>query len=342
MARKKFEDGQEIKGVFYLSSLEVKVAKNGVRFLKGAVKFDSDTDLIFRIFEDKNSVESSFERLKNILVPKGFYKISGYISKKNDLEQLEIEDVEKVEGVVIEDYLPKSVKTREELIKEFEGIVESLKDEDYKKLLKFFERSEYFEKYTLAPAAQKIHHAYLYGLIEHSINLTKIVDALIPIYPSLDRDLLITGAILHDVGKCLEISSKLNFEYTVEGKLLGHIFIGANIVEEIIGLIGDFPQEKRLKLIHLILSHQGFRADGFGSPVDPSTPESLFFHFIDNLDAKMKHIFYALENDVSEELFIQTQPLKLWLYKGEKEKVGELPEKEPDEKKEKKSLYDET
>jgi 3'-5' exoribonuclease len=144
------------------------------------------------------------------------------------------------------------------------------------------------EAYREAPAAKQLHHAWLGGLLEHVISLCTLADRVAPHYPLIDRDLLLTGVILHDIGKVRELSWAVGFEYTLEGTLLGHIQIGAALAERTMDSLPDFPPKLKILVLHMILSHHGKLE--FGSPKLPMIPEALMLNFIDDLDAKMQAV----------------------------------------------------
>jgi 3'-5' exoribonuclease len=144
------------------------------------------------------------------------------------------------------------------------------------------------QAYREAPAAKQLHHAWLGGLLEHVVSLLTLADRVAPHYPLLDRDLLLTGVILHDIGKVRELSWEIGFEYTVEGSLLGHIQIGTALTERAIDSLPNFPPRLKTLVLHMILSHHGKLE--FGSPKLPMIPEALALSFLDDLDAKMQAI----------------------------------------------------
>jgi len=338
MAKRKFENNETINEVLFLLNGTVKEAKNGEPYWVGQFKVDKDTTISAKMWNSSGGEKNRVEKLKNILTSNKALKVKGKVEYYQQQPSINIESVSEVKDYDKTQFISESPYDKEKMIGEFDRFVESMKDEDYKNLLKRFRENEVFEKYAYSPAAKAIHHAYLSGLLEHSLTLAKNVNALLPAYPELNRDLLIAGAFLHDVGKCFEISSELGFEYTVEGKLWGHIYIGAKFVDGLIEEIKSFPLEKRRQIIHLILSHQGFKKDMFGSPVDPATPEAVFFHYLDNLDAKTRHVISAIQNSDSEEIFIKTgKPIEMSIYRGEFLKESEV----QSVKNERKNLFEE-
>src|SRR5205085_4692970 len=155
-----------------------------------------------------------------------------------------------------------------------------------------------------APAGIRNHHAYLGGLLEHVVQLLDVADRVLPLYPQLDRDLLLTGIFLHDVGKVRELSYGRVFSYTDEGQLIGHLVIGVEMLNERAARVPDltgepFPAELLLRLKHMIVSHHGSLE--FGSPKLPMTPEAIALHYLDNLDAKIHTFTREIRDDPSRE-----------------------------------------
>jgi len=166
------------------------------------------------------------------------------------------------------------------------------------------------EAFREAPAAKQLHHAWLGGLLEHVVSLLTLADRIAPHYPLLDRDLLLTGVILHDIGKVHELSWEIGFEYTVEGSLLGHIQMGAALTERTIDSLPNFPPRLKTLVLHMILSHHGKLE--FGSPKLPMTPEALALSFIDDLDAKMQAIQNEFDKCIREGKSADEMTGKVW------------------------------
>jgi 3'-5' exoribonuclease len=179
------------------------------------------------------------------------------------------------------------------------GFVESLTDPDLKRLLStLLEDPALAVAYREAPAAKQLHHAWLGGLLEHVISLCTLADRVAPHYQLIDRDLLLTGVILHDIGKVRELSWEIGFEYTVEGMLLGHIQIGAALAERTMDSLPNFPPKLKTLVLHMILSHHGKLE--FGSPKLPMIPEALVLNFLDDLDAKMQAVSSEFDKSAKE------------------------------------------
>jgi 3'-5' exoribonuclease len=149
-----------------------------------------------------------------------------------------------------------------------------------------------------APAAKYLHHAWIGGLLEHIVSLLGLCDRVTPHYPQVHRDLVMTGAILHDIGKLEELRWSMNFDYTLEGQLLGHITLGIAMIEKKIAAIPGFPPRLRLLVEHIVLSHHGKYE--FGSPKLPMTPDAILFHYLDDLDAKMYSVRTELDRSAQQ------------------------------------------
>lgn len=183
------------------------------------------------------------------------------------------------------DFLPRSKSDLKLMKDEFKKRIDSISDKFIKKLLKQIFTGERFEQFCSAPAGKSWHNAYISGLIEHTLEIIKICELMCEFHPELNKDLLIAGAMLHDIGKIEELSYDSAFEYTDKGKLLGHIVIASNLVLDEIKKNPDFPQQLENNLIHLILSHQGKLEHA--SPVIPKTAEAIALYQADELSAKV-------------------------------------------------------
>ena len=158
----------------------------------------------------------------------------------------------------------------------------------------FVEDKEFQKKFMYHSAAKSVHHSFMGGLVEHTLGVVKMCDFMAGSYPFLNRDLLITGALFHDIGKVEELSDFPENDYTDDGQLLGHIFIGAEMIGARIRMIPNFPHKLSSQLRHCILSHHGELE--YGSPKKPATAEALALSFADNTDAKMQTVREVLEN----------------------------------------------
>ncbi len=216
-----------------------------------------------------------------------YVDVEGNAHEYRGMLQVKLERVRvlRPEEVSEEDYLPASEQDRKALAEEVLEAGRGFENEHLRDLFELMASDEEFwEAFCEAPAAKAMHHARVGGLLEHSVSCLRIARSLAEIYP-VDRDLLLFGAIFHDVGKVRELSwGGGGFAYTTEGRLLGHVVLGERLVASYIALLPGFPEELALRISHLLLAHQG--EIEYGSPERPKTLEALLVHLVDNLDAR--------------------------------------------------------
>jgi 3'-5' exoribonuclease len=214
----------------------------------------------------------------------------------NGRPQLTIKKLRKAEAeeYSLADFQPHTTLSIDELWAKLNAFVDSFTDSFLRQLVRsFLDDPEIEAMLRSAPAAKYLHHAWIGGLLEHIVSLLGLCDRVTPHYPQVHRDLVMTGAILHDIGKLEELRWSLNFDYTLEGQLLGHITLGIGMIEKRIAAIPGFPPRLRLLVEHMVLSHHGKYE--FGSPKLPMTAEAILFHYLDDLDAKMYSVRTELE-----------------------------------------------
>ncbi len=228
-------------------------------------------------------------------------RVVAQVQSYRDQLQLKIDGVQPCPPDQVEaaDYVPACPGDREAMAGQIQQLVASVREPFLRKLLnRFFRQGEIWELFLEAPAAKGIHHAYLGGLLEHSLSVAQLADRIAGHYPGIDRCLLLTGALLHDLGKVWELSMELGvIEYSDRGRLKGHLVMGSEAVAEAAGRIKGFPPPLLEQVQHLILSHHG-RLE-FGSPTLPMTPEAFVLSFVDDLDAKM-NLMEQLRRKISE------------------------------------------
>ena len=228
-------------------------------------------------------------------------KARGCVQRFNDRLQMKVEQLRKAHPHEVDkgDYMPATTYDVAALWNQLLGFVESFTDANLKLLLTtILADPKMAGDYREAPAAKQLHHAWLGGLLEHVISLLTLADQVAPHYPILHRDLLLTGVILHDIGKVRELAWDIGFEYTIEGMLLGHIQIGAALAERTMDSLPGFPPRLKTLVLHMILSHHGKLE--FGSPKLPMIPESLMLSFLDDLDAKMMAVQMEFDKGARE------------------------------------------
>jgi 3'-5' exoribonuclease len=218
-----------------------------------------------------------------------FVKVKGLINKYKNRFQFTIHKLRRMgeSEVDFADYLPKTTKDIGELWQTLAGYVASFKDPHLKALVEtFMADPEIAEAYRNAPAAKTLHHAFIGGLLEHVVSLFHSCDLMCRNYPQINRDLLLTGAFFHDIGKIHELTYNRSFSYTTRGQLLGHMIIELEMLQAKLAQIPNFPESLKTLVEHLIISHHG--QYDFGSPKLPMFPEALMLHYLDDLDSKME------------------------------------------------------
>ena len=279
-----FDEGTRFDGYFLVLAKQLRTTKTNKPYLN-LILGDKTGQLEARIWEVTDPrIAKDFERGDIV-------KARGTASKFDDRLQMKVDQLRVAQDAEFDrmDMLPSTTYDVAELWRLLRGFVDSLVNPDLKRmLLALLDDPAIAEAYREAPAAKQLHHAWLGGLLEHVISLCTLADRVAPHYPLIDRDLLLTGVILHDIGKVRELSWAVGFEYTLEGTLLGHIQIGAALAERTMDSLPDFPPKLKILVLHMILSHHGKLE--FGSPKLPMIPEALILNFIDDLDAKMQAV----------------------------------------------------
>jgi 3'-5' exoribonuclease len=280
---KEIKDRAQVDSVFLVKEKITAMAKNGKPYLTLRL-MDKSGEVDAKVWDNVDTLAALIDKDDFILVRS---KASVYLGKM----QLVIAELRKVpeEEVVLVDFLPETERDIREMEEELASLVATINEVNLRMLLAaFFDDPEFLAVYRTAPAAKGMHHVYLGGLLEHSLAVAKLVDRIVPLYEGLNRDLLIAGALLHDVGKVREMTYLRSFDYSDEGKLLGHISIGVEMVREKISLLPGFPRELAMLLQHMLLSHHGQYE--FGSPKRPKTLEATVLNYLDDLDSKINGI----------------------------------------------------
>jgi 3'-5' exoribonuclease len=229
-------------------------------------------------------------------------KVKGQMEEFNGTPQVKVNSIRVAEDedkVNVSDFMPKSSRNFNKMVNELENRIANIKDDNLRTLVNKVLSGESYEKYKHVPAGKAWHHAYVHGLLEHTLEIIRICDLMSDIHPDINRDLLVCGAILHDFGKTEELNYETNFDYTDKGKLLGHIVIAAIEIEKTVSGIKEFPTELKEQLLHLILSHQGKLEHA--SPVVPKTIEAIVLYHADELSAKTNAYKNAIKLDENKE-----------------------------------------
>lgn len=279
--------GKRITEFFVCAGKMVKVDRNDNKFLDLRLS-NASGKVIAKMWDVSDSVANGFDKhdiVKVQAVINAAYKGDGVELKLENIRRANADD-----EINLDELLPVSPRPLAEMEEEFAGIRESITDVHLSGLLdEIFTTDTDYDAFLEAPAAKGMHHNYLHGLLEHTIAVCRVTDSLAQIYPEINRDLLLTGAILHDIGKIVEFDYTTAIDYSDQGRLLGHIVLGERIIAKAIRNINSreddsFPKELELQLLHLILAHHGELE--YGSPQLPQTIEAFFLHHADNIDAK--------------------------------------------------------
>ena len=284
------EPNNVITTSFLVHSKEIRQKKSGELYLS-LMLGDRTGELDAKMWDNVAEVVDAFDR-------DDFVKVKGLIQVFHNRPQLTIHKVRRMDDSEVDytDYFPSSKRDANEMWTELSGIVAQMKNPHLKRLVEAFLGDEAIAaRYRRAPAAKQIHHAYLGGLLEHVLSLCALARLTSQHYSNVDYDLLLTGVVLHDIGKIYELNYERGFSYSNEGQLLGHISIAMRMVAEKVREQPDFPPALRALVEHMILSHHGQLE--FGSPKLPQFPEALLLHYIDDLDSKMECMRALIAND---------------------------------------------
>lgn len=283
-----YNEGDRFSGIYLCKQKQVLKTKAGKTYYSLILQ-DKTAIVDAKIWELNNAIEN-FEQTDFIQVDGDVTTFQG--SKQVNIRRLRIAD----EGAYNEaDYIPASKYSLDKMYAELLRLVDSVKEPHLNKVLcAFFKEDESFIKeFKVHSAAKSLHHGFLSGLLQHTVFVAKLCDFYTNMYSLLDRDLLITAALLHDIGKIEELSVFPVVDYTDRGQMLGHIYIGAEKINKVIDTIPDFPEKLATELIHCILSHHGELE--YGSPKKPAIAEALALNMADNTDAKLENITELIE-----------------------------------------------
>ncbi len=282
-----------VRSTFLVQSKAMPMSKNGKPYLSLLLS-DSTGVIDTRIWNDVESVGALFQEGDVVAVSAKTHLFQNRMQMVvSHLVPVPMSEVDPLS------YLPRSADNLDEKFQELVAIFEGLDNPWVKQVgLALLNDPEISSRYKVCPAAKTIHHAFLGGLLVHSLQLIHLVDAVLPLYPKLDRSILVFGAAFHDFGKIFELSYANGFGYTDEGKLVGHITIGVQLLDRKIQAIPDFPKDLEYQLKHLILSHHG-RLE-YGSPKRPQTLEAQLLHHLDDMDSKINSIQTLMETEAND------------------------------------------
>jgi 3'-5' exoribonuclease len=285
--------GSNLEEIYAVRAADIRQRRGGGPYL-AAILGDRTGEVTALVWQNVDRVRGVFER-GNVV------RVKGQVQRYNQQLQIVVRQAETVpEDSVDEELFLRSSSVDPTLLwKRLMDAIENVDNSDLRRLLSLvFSDPEVEERFRTAPAARSMHHAFRSGLLEHTVSVTAIARLLSEHY-NLDSDLVVAGALLHDLGKIWELEIAASIEYTDDGRLIGHLPMETLFVEKKIGELEDFPRETRRQLLHILLSHHG--EYGFGSPRRPKTPEALLVHMADNLDSKMAGMLEAIGAEGSDD-----------------------------------------
>jgi 3'-5' exoribonuclease len=288
-------DGDTVEEVYLVADKQLRANRNGNLYLQIDLR-DRTGTINTRMWNAGEHLFRSFE-------PGDFLLIKGKVQLFQGSLQMIISHLERIEieKIDLADFLPHTEHDVSKLLERLRATLRSLTNPHLRALVEcFLIDDDFVRSFCKVPAGIRNHHAYIGGLLEHVVSLLDAAERILPQYPEVDRDLLLMGVFLHDIGKVRELSYGRTFAYTTEGQLIGHLVIGVEMLNEKVARVPDltgerFPDELLLRLKHMILSHHGTYE--YGSPKLPMTPEAIALHYLDNLDAKV----HSFTRDIRED-----------------------------------------
>ncbi len=308
---KDIKAGEKIKSSFLVMEKNLAYSQKGAPYLSVKLR-DRTGDIDGRVWDNVAALDPLFRKGDIVFV-------QGRAVSYRDATQLAVLDIRKMEETGLDpwDYVPGTKGDVEEMFTAVEGFAATVGNPWLKRLLEgFLGDGELAARLKRAPAAKGFHHAYHGGLLEHTLSMVRILDFLAGHYPTANRDLLIAGGILHDIGKIDEFTYDRAIDYSTPGRLVGHILLGVEMLDRKIAAIEGFPADLALELKHIVLAHHG-ELD-FGSPKRPKTVEALIVHYVDDLDAKVMAFQEFIGNSGAEdsEWTLFHRFFERFLYKG--------------------------
>ena len=285
-----FTDGMRVNGVWLCRQKTLALTRNGKEYMNVLLQ-DKTGQIEAKIWDPQNPGIRDFDAMD-------YVSLTGNVTLFNNANQLNIQRIQRADECEYDpaDYFPVSHFPAAEMQEKLEALVKSLKNPWLKKLCSsfFLEDARFMKRFCSHSAAKSVHHGFIGGLLEHTLSVAQICDFAASHYRYVNRDLILTGALLHDIGKLTELSAFPNNDYTDAGQLLGHIMIGASMADERMRSIQGFPERLRSEVLHLILSHHGEYE--YGSPKKPALIEAMILSFADNMDAKAETMYEAISS----------------------------------------------
>ncbi len=285
--------GEAVNDIFVARDKQIAHKKDGSPYLT--------VSLVDRTGDIRAVAWNNVQAISKAFAAGDYVKVTATASEYRQALQLVVRHLERTDAAEVDtlDFLPATDRDVEQMLDRLIQISQTVENKHLSGLLAaFFEDKAFVDLFKAAPAAKRMHHAYLGGLLEHTLSIAVLSQSVCGHYNGLDKDLLLAGAILHDVGKVYEFSYETSIDYSDAGRLLNHIVIGVEMLEKKIASLDDFPKELALVLKHMIVSHHGTR--DFGSPEPPKTLEAVVLNYLDELDAKVTGIRTFMEAEDPE------------------------------------------
>jgi len=285
-----FKEGDWVDGTFLVAAKQIMIAKNGGMYL--SIKLaDKTGEVDGKLWDNAEEVAGRFEK-------EDFIRVKGVAANYQGMMQVKMKTVEKIDDskVDLANFLETSPRNIDEMVNDLSASAAGVKNRHLNQLMNSFLGDKVFmDVFRRTPAAKALHHNYIGGLLEHVVELIALAQDVAKHFPGIDGDLVTVGAFLHDIGKVRELSVRKSIEYTTEGRLLGHISLGYEMLAEKIKAIPGFPDELTMLLKHIMLSHHGEYE--FGSPKRPKIQEAIIINYLDDLAAKISNFRATLKKE---------------------------------------------
>lgn len=304
------KSGDIIDDRFAVSEKSLARKKDGNPFL--TLVFSDKTGVV------KGVVWDDAENTAQTVAAGDIVHVAGTANQYRETLQITVKSMSAVSRDTVDpsDFMPASRRNPDQMMERLIKLADTIRTPHLKALLaSFWEDDDFVRQFKTAPAAKHMHHAYIGGLLEHTLSLALLADRVVEHYGGIDRDMLIAGAILHDIGKTKEFEYDNRIDYSMEGRLISHIVIGIELIEKKIAAMDHFPPVPALLLKHMIISHHGSRE--FGSPEPPKTLESVMLNYLDEIDSKINGIReFMASQDPGSEWTSYHKMLERFFYKG--------------------------
>ena len=316
---REIQDEDRVSGCYLVKEKRVLKTRNGKSFLSLTL-VDRTGEIPAKVWERAEALSSLFQQGDII-------QVDGHAGSYRDQIQITVSGLDLLkEKPDPEIFLESTPEGPSEMMRSLREILRGVQNVNLKGLVdSFLKDRKFVARFKKAPAAKSFHHSYLGGLLEHTLSVCQMAIQVAAHYPQLNRDLLITSAFLHDIGKIKELGYDLQIDYTDEGRLVGHVVLSMTMVEEKLRDLNAFPEALAIRLRHLILSHHG--QYDFGSPKEPKFLEAFALNLIDDLDAKINGLSRFMERDRNEGAWTEfNRMFGKYFMKGKMQPIQETPE----------------